>query len=138
MKMKKVVLFVLYFLFALTSVNAQDTPNPPANLQFLPSGSYVIAMDNTLQGTGNMGTYSKFNMKAYGLIIHLLNNNIKLKWVITAGKAKDAIDFTVNAEMTSPSFVAAASRDFKAGPFVIFSSDTTGVTSLINSFYTSQ
>ena len=119
-------------------VESRWATNPPANLQTLPSGSYVIAMDNTLQGTGNLGTYAKFNMKTYGLIVHLLNNNIKLKWVISAGKVKDAIDFTVNAELVKPTFVTAVSRNFKAGPFVIYPSDTIGLSSLINSYYTNQ
>ena len=136
--MKKSVLAILFCMYALVSVNAQDTPNPSSNLQTLPSGSYVIAMDNTLQGIGNLGTYAKFNMKSYGLIAHLLNSNIKLKWVILAGKAKDAADFTVNAELVTPSFLGAVSRNFKSGPLVIFPADTTGVSSHINSFYTSQ
>ena len=136
--MKKSLLTILICVFTIVNLKAQDLPNPPANLQTLPSGSYVIAMDNSLQGVGNLGTYAKFNMKTYGLIVHLLNNSIKLKWVISAGKVKDAIDFTVNAELVKPSFVAAVSRDFKAGPFVIFSSDTIGLSSLINSYYTTQ
>ena len=67
-----------------------------------------------------------------------MNNSIKLKWVISAGKVKDAIDFTANAELVKPSFAAAVSRNFKAGPFVIFPSDTVGLSSLINSYYATQ
>jgi len=179
-----------------------DLPSPTANNQTLPTGSYVIAMDNTNQ----LNNGSDFNIKAYGLIVHLLNNSAKLKWVIKAGKAKDATDFTVNASplipvvtsytkkitvsngstaatvnnatslvvgMTVTSGAAGiqagttitaisgtnitlslpatanisnkdatftsysypvSSYNFKAGPFVIFASDTTGVGSLINTF----
>lgn len=66
---------VLFLLFATMFANAQsskDLPSPVANLQTLVAGSYVIPMDNTLQQ--NAGGY--FNLKTYGLIVHLLNNNI--------------------------------------------------------------
>ena len=136
--MKTILLSILFFLLAFAGLQAQDMPNPPANLQTLPSGSYVIPMDNTLQNKVTVGIYGKFNLKTYGLIVHLLNNNIKVKWVIRAGKLKDAADFTVPAEMVKPSFISSASRDFKSGPFVIFPSDTSGVNALIESYYTSR
>ncbi len=96
--------------------------------QSLPVGSYVIPMDNTLQKNTN----GYFNLKSYGLIVHLLNNNVKLKWSIKAGKLKDGIDFTATTEQIQPSFVGGGvSRDFKAGPFVIYAADTAGVNALI-------
>lgn len=118
-------------------VKAQNTdlPTPGSNLVTLPAGSYVIPMDNTLQTNSTIGSGS-FNLNAYGLIVYLLHNNIKVKWVIKAGKPKDGIDFTGTAEGILPGAIAAASRDFIAGPFVIFSSDTTNVAALVNNFYT--
>jgi|CXWL01.1.fsa_nt_gi hypothetical protein len=107
-----------------------DLPLPTANLQTLPAGSYVIAMDNTNQ-LNNSGV---FNYKAYGLVVTLLNSSKKINWVITAGKAKDGIDFTVNSTKIKPTAGSAASYNFKAGPFVIFAADTTGVATLIDGF----
>lgn len=137
--MKTIVLFLAGFLLSFSGI-AQNTdlPIPASNLQTLPAGSYVIPMDNTLQTNSTIGS-GNFNLAAYGLIVHLLNNNVKLKWVIKAGKTKDGIDFTGNAEQLRPTFVAGAvSRSFIAGPFVIFAADTTGVSALVNSFYTSN
>jgi len=195
-------LLTLTLLISLYSVNAQDLPNPSANLQTLPAGSFVIAMDNTNQADGS----GKFNLKAYGLIVHLLNYHVKVKWVIKAGKVKDGIDFTTTADTLSPyyttvsrkitttngstvatvdnasglvtgmrvtsttygiqysttitniagttvtlslpaianignktaSFISTnfftASYNFKSAPFVVFTADTAGVRSLINSY----
>ena len=127
-------------LAIVISASAQNTdlPGPTPNLQTLPDGSYIIPMDNTLQ-TDNVIGSGNFNLASYGLIVHLLNNNVKIKWVIRAGKAKDGIDFTGNAEQLQPTFVpGAVSRDFIAGPFVIFAADTAGVAAIINGFYTTQ
>jgi len=81
-------------------------------------------------------TYSgaDFNLRAYGLLVTLLNNNVKLKWVIKPGKAKDGIDFSVNAMQVKPAAGAAASFNFASGPFVIFQQDTTGVAALVQAF----
>jgi hypothetical protein len=132
--MKRSVLIVLLFITCLI-VKGQNLPSPSANLQTLTAGSYVIAMDNSLQ----VNSGGNFNVKAYGLIVHLLNNGIKLKWAIKAGKAKDGIDFTATAEQFQPTLVAGGiSRNFKAGPFVINAADTTGVANLIRTFYTTN
>src|SRR5258705_13984835 len=97
--MKQTLLFVFtIFLSVMLQAQNTDLPLPTANLQTLPSGSYVIAMDNTNQ----LNNSNNFNLKAYGLVVTLLNNSKKVKWVITAGKAKDGIDFTVNASALIP------------------------------------
>jgi hypothetical protein len=132
--MKQSVLIIILAALVAGHAKSQDV-NPTANLQTLPVGTYVIAMDNTLQANGS----NKFNLYSYGLIVHLLNNHIKLKWVMRVGKTKDGIDFAAMAQQFKPALVAgSSSRDFKAAPIVIFPADTTGVSSLINSFYTSQ
>lgn len=136
--MKLSVLTMLACLCAIINLNAQDSPNPPSNLQILPAGSYVIAMDNTLQSDNVIGA-GVFNLKTYGLIVHLLNYNVKLKWVIRAGKLKDEADFSAMAEQFKPLLnPGSVSRNFKAAPFVIFAEDTSGVSSLINIYYLSQ
>src|SRR5687767_4596144 len=75
---------VISFL-GIIQLNAQDLPGPAANLTTLPTGSYIIPMDNTYQFNGS----SLFNIKAYGLVVHLLNSGIRVQWAIKAGKAKE-------------------------------------------------
>ncbi len=103
----------------------QDLPNPAANLQVLPQDSYVIAMDNTWQATtGPNPSFRHFNLKAYGLVVFLLNNNIRVKRVIRAGKAKDAVDFGVSSRQVKPvAEPLPLYRDFRAGPFVVSGAD---------------
>ncbi len=89
---------------------------PPAlpNLQQVPAGSLVIPMDNDKQNEG-----APFNIRAYGLVNDLLHAGIPVKWVIRAGKGKDAVDFTATATRYAPTALAAASVGFKGGPFVV-------------------
>lgn len=96
--MKRSVLLTLAALTFLARTEGQDLPNPAANLQTLPAGSVVIAMDNTYQADGS----NKFNLKAYGLVVHLLNYGAKIKWAIKAGKVKDGIDFSANSASIVP------------------------------------
>jgi hypothetical protein len=121
---------MICFVMLRSTAQNTDLPSPTPNLQTLPANSYVIAMDNTNQ----KNNANVFNYKAYGLIVHLLNNNKKVKWVITAGKAKDATDISVNATRIKPTLGSAANFNFKAGPFVIFASDTAGVAALVDGF----
>jgi hypothetical protein len=133
---RRAILFVLFGAnFFLLS--AQDIPGAAANLETAPAGTWVIAMDNTNQATSSInaatGTYL-FNLKAYGLVTLFRNAGIYVKWVINTGKAKDGIDFSATAERMYPSYVAPQSLDFRAGPFVIYPSDSVGVEYLIQWF----
>jgi Secretion system C-terminal sorting domain len=138
MKARKIsqMLFLSVALFSVQHAVAQinrDLPGPAANIVSMPAGSLVIAMDNTNQnGPGS------FNLKSYGLVVTLMNNFKFLRWVITAGKAHNGADFTVNAEQLFPTSTAASSRTFSAGPFVIFRSDTAGCAAIINTFNNAQ
>ena len=124
---------LLLLLAIAGKVCSQDLPGPPSNIQSLPANSYIIAMDSTNQKASN----GFFNLKTYGLVVYLLNKGVKVKWIITAGKIKDAADFTVLSEQIKPTLNAIPiSRSFRAGPFVIFASDTTGVAAYVNQFYT--
>lgn len=115
---------LVVLLIASLGSNAQlntDLPNPNKNMKALPVGSFIIAMDNTLQaGPGY------FNLKAYGLIVTLQNAGIRLRWIIDSGKVHDGVDFSVQAERLAPTFLAndGVPKNFKAGPFVIFPNDT--------------
>ena len=128
--MKKILLSFISLAYIGMSVFSQDIPPASANVQNLPSGSYVIAMDKNLQGDG-----TNFNLNAYGLVTYLLNNNVRVRWVINSTKAKDGIDFTVNATRIKPTAAGVASRNFIAGPFVIFSTDLpANINTLIDNF----
>jgi hypothetical protein len=104
--------------------------NPVENLVYIPAGSFVIPMDNTLQSL-----VSPFNLKAYGLVNALLWNEIPLNWAIKTGKAKDGIDFSLRAKQIYPSeILPAAYVDFKAGPFIIPSSYADAAKPIIEAF----
>ncbi|MCZ6618564.1 MAG: hypothetical protein O7E57_10555, partial [Gammaproteobacteria bacterium] len=91
-----------------------ELPPPTANMELIPAGSLIIAMDNDKQNIGAL-----FNLKAYGMANHMLWENVRVKWAIRAGKAKDGIDFTVKAQRILPTAVAEATLDFRGGPFII-------------------
>ena len=133
---RQIIFFVLLAGFFLVS-QAQDIPGASANIQTAPVGSLVIAMDNTNQATSSInaatGTYF-FNLKAYGLAVLFRNAGITIRWVINSSKTQNGIDFSATAERLYPSYVASQSLDFRAGPFVIFPSDTLGADYLINWF----
>jgi len=133
--MKNVLLFIFILLACSIRSKAQDLPGPPANSINMLQGAVIIPMDNTNQQSAS----GLFNLKAYGLVVHLINNGFKVKWVIKAGKAKDGIDFTVTTNKLRPTVVNdGLSRNFRCGPFVIFRTDTTGISYYINSYYTSK
>ncbi|TAL45300.1 MAG: T9SS type A sorting domain-containing protein [Chitinophagaceae bacterium] len=131
------LLLVFTSAFIVIVTRAQDLPGAAANLQTAPAGTLVIAMDNTNQACSvkDPGSNSYlFNLKAYGLSVLLLNAQHRLQWVIKAGKAKDAVDFTATAERITPTYVAPQSLDFMAGPILIFPVDTLGISSSIDWF----
>jgi len=130
--MKTILLSLITMVLTVVSIFAQDIPTATANIQPLPSGSYVIAMDKTLQGDG-----TNFNLNAYGLVTYLLNSNVRVKWVINAAKIKDGVDFSVAASRVKPTAAASANRSFIAGPFVIFQADLpANIGTLIDNFNT--
>jgi gliding motility-associated-like protein len=97
-----------------TCLDAGDSPPPVANTQTITAGSLVIPMDNTNQLNGGV-----FNLKAYGLVHSLLQNDIPVKWVIKSGKTKDAVDFTANATKVYPTAGTATNYTFIASEFVV-------------------
>jgi len=131
------IIIIILLTGNVSILTAQDIPGVSPNLQTAPAGTLVIAMDNTNQATSVInaasGTYL-FNLKAYGLVTLFRNAGIYVRWVINTSKAKDGIDFTGTAERIYPSYVAAQSLNFRAGPFLVFPSDTLGADYLIQWF----
>ncbi|MBS1634476.1 MAG: PKD domain-containing protein [Bacteroidetes bacterium] len=91
-----------------------DLTPPTTNTQTITAGSLIIPMDNTHQAL-----VAPFNLKAYGLVHALLQNDIPVKWIIKSGKAKDAADFVATAGQIYPTTSAAASQTFIASAFAV-------------------
>jgi hypothetical protein len=133
----KTATILILLIGNVSFLSAQDIPGASPNFQTAPAGTLVIAMDHTNQASSSInattGTYL-FNLKAYGLVTLFRNAGVNVKWVISTGKAKDGIDFTGMAERIYPNYVAPQSLDFKAGPFLVFPSDSLGADYLIQWF----
>lgn len=114
--LSRCVLAVSVLLAATTALfAAPDLPGPSPNLRVIPSGSLIVAMDNDKQNVGVV-----FNLRAYGLVTHLLHNDIPVDWAIRAGKVKDGIDFSASARRVYPApALATSTLDFRGGPFII-------------------
>ncbi|NNM15258.1 MAG: Ig-like domain-containing protein, partial [Bacteroidia bacterium] len=88
-------LFVLMFGFLFKPNQAK------AQLETIPTGSYIIDMGIVPQTIGN-------GLKPYGLAYHLVRfENVPIKWSINPNKVKDGTDFIYNG------------YEFKGGPFII-------------------
>lgn len=121
----------------LAPARAQNPDLPPAQPTpvLAPAGTLVLAMDNANQSSGGV-----FNLKAYGLAVHLLNNKVPLRWVIRSGKGKDELDFAAPTTRVVPraAGVPAATRSFRAGPLLVLPRDTAGVRALAAAFNAAQ
>jgi gliding motility-associated-like protein len=138
------VRLLYYFAFGILAAlcgspapaHAQNPDLPPATPTPLlaPAGTLVLAMDNANQSSGGI-----FNLKAYGLAVHLLNNKVPLRWIIRSGKGKDETDFTAPATQAVPrANGAAVARSFRAGPLLVLPRDTAGVRALAAAFNAAQ
>ncbi|MEM7036198.1 MAG: Ig-like domain-containing protein, partial [Bacteroidota bacterium] len=107
--------------------------NPSANIQPVDSGALIIAMDNVNQSNG-----STFNTLAYGLANELLHANIPLRWCITAGKPRNGIDISTQAEREFPSPGPPGLFDFRGGPLVIDSVYADSARRVIADFISAQ
>lgn len=117
--------FILGILFFMNStISSQDLPNPPANMETVSAGTYVIPMDNVNQSiqiypSPPIAPYQAFNIKAYGLIYKLLEKGIPVKWVIRAGKERHEPDFSAYASQVFPTSTPSTNFDFGGGTFVV-------------------
>lgn len=113
-------LFVITILFSSVQVSkAQFELTSPLTaaqvpLQLIKAGSLIIPMD-----TINQKRPGFFNLKAYGLVNELLQNEIPVRWAIRPGKAKNATDFAASARRVYPDTGAISPTNFSHGPFII-------------------
>lgn len=131
----KALVITMLFAWFVEGKAQNDLPPPTPNLQTIPKGALVLAMDNLYQG--GSGT-TVMNIKAYGLAVELLWNNIPLTWVIKTGKAKDGIDLNANATQVYPTSGSSFNDTFKAGPLVIMPADTAAARPVITAFNNKQ
>lgn len=81
-------------------------------------------MDNDKQGQGSgCANTEAFNLRAYGLAVRLLHENVPLKWAIDNKASKDLADFTANASRITGSNCqnGGANTSFAGGPLIITS-----------------
>jgi PKD repeat protein len=112
-----------FFIISISLSAQTEMPNPPSNIQLIPAGSYIIAMD-----TANQKLVAPFNLKAYGLVNQFLQNQFPVKWAIRAGKSLNAIDFSALVQRAFPTTAPAAVLDFRAGPFIVPDTSICGIT----------
>jgi hypothetical protein len=102
----------------------------------IPDDSLIIPMDNSKQGNEGSCDGPAFNLKAYGLVVRLLHNNIPVKWAIANKTNKDGTDFSVNAtRITGQNCNTGASNfAFSGGPFIISEEYADDAMVFINAF----
>lgn len=141
MRFLKQLLLLSLLLICSESYSQYELPTPdPVINETIPSGSLVIPMDTTSQ---RLPGY--FNLKAYGLVNYLLQNEIPVKWAISLAKTKNASGISSAADIPStscfrvfPDTTSSASRSFRAGPFIIESSWVATALPFINAFEASN
>lgn len=111
------ILFFFILCFSVTASNAQfELSNPmTANSKNIKAGALIIAMDTINQK--NVSGY--YNLKSYGLVNEILQNEIPVMWIIKNSKSKNAADFTASATRVFPDTGSSVSTPFYSGPFVI-------------------
>lgn len=128
-------LLLLFFCFtALPALAQYELPGSfQSKIERIPEGSLVIAMD-----TVNQYRPGYFNMKAYGLVTTLLENEIPVYWAIRKGKSRTSlttqVDFSANVTRVFPDTGTSSAINFSAGPFIIDSAYVEKAVPVILSF----
>ena len=117
------------FVEALGPLN--PPPIAPMTTETLPAGTWIIAMDEALQGGSNNRVRD-----AYGLAVRLLHGDVPLKWIIDPNKtSRTAVDFSASARERFPSNSNSFStRNFRTGPLAIFPGYEAQAQSIISSY----
>ena len=126
-------LLSLLMLVPVHSLIAQnDLPSPAANMKQVKAGSLIISMDTVMQKRPGY-----FNMKAYGLVNTLLQNEIPVMWAIKSAKSRTAagsVDLTATTTRIFPDTVSMGTQAFRCGPFIVDSSWVNKAWPLIQSY----
>ncbi|MBP6002818.1 MAG: carboxypeptidase regulatory-like domain-containing protein [Pyrinomonadaceae bacterium] len=107
-----------------------------SSLEAVNSGALIIAMDNAKQGNDAGCAGLPFNIRAYGLAVRLLHNNIPVKWAIANKANKDDVDFVADATRITGQNCqnGGANTSFSGGPLIIPSEYAAQALTLINAF----
>jgi len=118
--MKPILKYALLIFWFCPPLLAQDLPNPSPNLENIVAGSFIIPMDNAHQGyPSTNGSEIYFNNRAYGLVYHLLEQGISIKWAIRSGKQKDEADFNALSRQILPTTSSFSNENFAGSAFII-------------------
>lgn len=104
-------------LSGLSVIAQNDLPSPSSNIQSIKSGALIIPMDTNFQKRPGY-----YNLKAYGLVNELLQNEIPVRWAIKAGKTRTSlgsIDFSANVTRVYPDTAALGALAFRSSSFII-------------------
>lgn len=104
-------------LFSLSVIAQNDLPSPSSNIQSIKNGALIIPMDTNFQKRPGY-----YNLKAYGLVNELLQNEIPVRWAIKAGKTRTSlgsIDFSANVTRVYPDTAALGAIAFRSSSFII-------------------
>lgn len=130
---KKIIFFYFMLLFSFGNLFAQnDLPSPSSNIQSIKNGALIVTMDTNFQ---KLPGY--FNLKAYGLVNELLQNEIPVKWIIKAGKTRTSlgsIDLNTNVTRVHPDTAALGTIGIRCGAFIIDSAYADTALSVIKYF----
>lgn len=85
-----------------------------ANVKNIKAGALIVAMD-----TINQKNSGYFNLKSYGLVNEILQNEIPVMWIIKNSKGKSSSDFSAIATRIFPDTGSSVTTSFYSGPFVI-------------------
>ncbi len=88
------------------------------------AGSLIIPMDTDYQDDGML--------QAYGLVYHLLLDDVAVHWCIEPGKNYGDADFTATAEDFATS--TALTHSYRGGPFVIAAADAATASTRVSSW----
>ncbi len=133
--MRTCIVYIVFLVMIGVSTQgyAQDLPGRAPNIETIPSGSYIIPMDDTYQSNGA----GQYVLTAYGLVYALLNNDIPVKWVIKSGKERNDVDFSALCARKYPTELDEIMASFRHGAFVV-SVDDLETNSCINGTSSSQ
>ncbi len=114
--MRAAVCIAIVMSFLTMNIFPQQQPNPLPAQETIGIGALIIPMDNAKQQ--RLGI--PFDLRAYGLANHLLQNNVPLKWAIKPNKSKDDTDFTATvSRFAGDDGSASGTLSFSGGPFIV-------------------
>ncbi|MEQ1764132.1 MAG: isopeptide-forming domain-containing fimbrial protein [Pyrinomonadaceae bacterium] len=115
-----------------------------SSLVSIPNGSLIIAMDNERQGNAGDCVGPAFNVRAYGLAVRLLHQNIPLQWAIDTTKLSNATYDINNVDVVQLNtgtyggqtcqHTGGVDIDFRGGPLIVSAAFAAQAKTIITTF----